>query len=141
MSHEDFLNLDIDITEWSVRFKFRETNYILSEASLGAVAKYRDAITSGITMDSNGTPINSTGFQMAEVNLLASSISKEDDNSKLPVEVVKTWPNRITDKLIESLKENSDMETGTDVDTLKKQRDVLDQRIKSIEQDEEGNGP
>ena len=103
-----------------VPFKIGDKSYFLQEADGEAGAEYRDAMAAGFggEIDDEGNITNrrysGTGVSKAEIVLLShcvyeGSISDTDNAAKVPQETVKAWPDRISQQLVEKVKEISEL--------------------------------
>jgi len=137
------MDFDATLTEWRQEFKFKGCEYLLVEASGGSVCDYKDSIMSAMTLNDASKPVKIGGFQRPELELLATCIRVKDGFREIGIELVEKWPNKITDQLIDLVKEKSNVTVGSEdsLETLEKKRDLLDKQIEEKQADTVGNVP
>jgi len=136
----EVIDFDSGVSEWTQQFKYKDKSYTLTEASGGAVSRYKDGIMRNITLE-DGKAVKSDGFNEPELELLAECTTVEEQGEQRTVSklMVEKWPSRICDRLIELIKKNSEMDSDEDLESLIKKREALDAVIKQREEDTVGN--
>lgn len=93
--------------------------YYLQEADGEAGSAYRDAKMAGMKSelddDGNSKSVSFAGVNKAELILLSCCLYEEngtDTGIRVSRDVIKSWPDRVTQKLVEKVKEISEL-SGT----------------------------
>lgn len=112
--------LDFSDSEFrSIDVKIGEKEYVLQEASGDAVCIYQNAMTKGVTLNSDGKPEKISGLADADPLLVSHCLFDSRGNS-VPVMFVRSLPNRIQEALVKELKEMSGL---TDKDSSENTED------------------
>lgn len=83
--------------------------FTLKEATIGAAAKYRNALLECATIGPDGKPSKFSG--MADVEPLLVSLCLFDaDGNGVPLSTVNEWPSRIVKQLFNRIKDVSDLD-------------------------------
>ncbi len=114
--------------------------YILREASGGAASEHKDATFKAVKVNNQTNTSTFSGIADADLVLLSRCLfedktpaDKPDRKMLMPVQLstVRSWPNRITEPLVEHLKEISGMQVKETKESLtKQQKDVTDKLAK-----------
>jgi hypothetical protein len=83
--------------------------YELREASGDASAKYRNAMLACSTLGPDGKPIRMEGLADVDFFLLSLCLFDKATNVLVTEDVIRSWPNRMCETLIDELKEISGM--------------------------------
>lgn len=104
----------------SVPVTIGDKHYTLREASTEIFAKYRSAIFSRSTMKTtraNKTPeFKIDGLPDLDIYLLSLCLTDDATGHNVPEAEIRNWPNRITEPLIDELKEMSGIQVVVDED-------------------------
>ena len=134
----DTVSLDFSsVAEIEVPVKVRDSTYTLREASGEAAAKYRSAAAACMKMV-DGKTVGISGIGEVE-SLLVSLCLFDDKNKLVKRELINSWPAKIVKALFERCKEISGLDEDASIESLKKQRDKLNEQIKTLEDDALGN--
>lgn len=125
------------------KVRIGKVSYVLREANGEVVSKYQAARMRNIEivdgksrflgseMDVNVILVAGCLFEVCDVT------DKNPSGLRtVPKDLIKTWPHRILEPLIEKTKEISGIDQD-DLETLTKQRDKLEERIAKLRKDEE----
>lgn len=108
---------NLDLTERTQIYTIGGERYILVEASGEAGCNYKNAAAKAVKMDNKGRPTGIGDIASARPILVAGCLFKLVDDNRVPValEVIKSWSDRIQQKLFDKAQELSGMndeETG-----------------------------
>lgn len=120
------------------RLKLADRNFVLREASRGAVVRWKDAQLRSMRMSAEGKPQGMDGFVAAEFVLLSSCLFEVVDKGELPVSVqtISSWPNQVVEAILERLKRISHIDEET-VETLEQRIADAQERLGVIRNREE----
>ncbi len=111
--------------------------YTLHEATGEAACQYRNAAIACSRFGDKGKLAGIQGIGDLEP-LLVSLCLRDAASKPVPQKVIRAWPARVQKRLYDTAKKISQLDETDDLETLKKQRDELDERIKEMD---EGNYP
>ena len=104
------LRLDFDsILLITIPVTIAGQEYELREASGDASAKYRNAMLACSTLGPDGKPTKMEGLADVDFFLLSLCLFEKTTNVLVPEAVIRSWPNRMCETLIEELKDISGM--------------------------------
>ena len=152
MSDEQLMDFDgdNDLSLKKVPFKWKGIPYFIVEASGAAVSKWRNAQMAGAKLVSgdNGDARAVTLGNMAdsELILVSECTFAADKDGNLPVDawgnvdsnkciklnIIRSWPNRVTGPLFEKIKEISGLEETDTVEGLEKKITELQKRLDKL---------
>lgn len=139
------LNFD-DLSLRKVPVTIAKVAYELREATGAAAAAYRGAMMEGSSLGDDGAFRMGSGAQEAGCLLISRCLFRKGESpdglaTLTPVspDTAMGWPDRIVRPLVEAIKEISGMEETEDLDTLRKQRDKLNERVRKLE--DQGKNP
>lgn len=126
-----------DLTPVEIPVKYQGVEYILTEADGAAAAKYRASMLKGmeISVDDEGNRTTKHIAGISEVQPLLVSLCLKDkvSGTRVPLETVKTWSERIIRKLFDKAKEISELdEQSDDLPSLENQLASLQKRIADL---------
>lgn len=114
------------------------TTYILREASGGAASEHKDATFKAVKVNNQTNTSTFAGIADADLVLLSRCLledktpsDKPDRKMLMPVGLatIRSWPNRITEPLVEYLKKISGMQSAETKESLTKQRDDVTAKL------------
>lgn len=124
-----------DITPIELPVRINGKSYTLREATGDAACKYRNEMLKCTTLGPDGKP--STIRNMADVEPLLISLCLFDDKNRMVHHsIIRSWPNRVQNKLYETAKRISELDESTEEDLLK-QRDEIDKQLAKLRGEEE----
>lgn len=100
-----------DILPIEIEVRLNGKVYILKEADGGSCAKYRDAITRAAQIGPDNKPIRYDGVAEAELMFLSLCLweSKGKTYRRVSIDVIRSWPNKVIDRLHSKAVEISNM--------------------------------
>ena len=147
----DDLNFD-DLEPIRLSVNIRKEPFVLCEASAGAAARYRNLITKGASLTSDGRVASLGHMHDAEPRLISDCLfyALKDSEGRprldqlgrpVPEETVRSWPQRLTSKLFEKIKEISpELEKADTEEALEKQIAALQAKLAKLREAAAGNG-
>lgn len=131
-----------DLTPIEIPVVVGQDKYVLREALEDVASKYYNARVYGTKVDDSkvvGLPEDLGGLQALLVSECLFRL--KDDGTPFPNPVgrdlVNSWPSRIVKPLFVKAKEISELDDNDDLKVLKEQREELNKRIKTLEDEEE----
>lgn len=147
MSSMESLDFDSPAPK-DVPFRYRNKSYSLREASHDKAREYRSALLASYRPGAGGL-LPGENLPRTELVLLAGCVYDQDDKP-VPVEEMKTWPNRVIRPLFERVREMSyltDLDTSSvdaldkEISRLQKLRDQLSKEPEDGQGGAAGNSP
>jgi len=119
--------------------KLTSTKCILREASGDVAARYRDAMMRCTTLGPNGRAVKIEGMAGTEAVLVAGCLFYADTNKPVPIDVIRSWPNRVQEALHKKAKEISELDREDEtVEGIESQITDLQKRLAEVKA---GKGP
>jgi len=156
MKQYEDLNFDNDETDLiQIPVTYKGQRYILTEAFGDAVAQWRNAQLAGTTMhqtgDSEDKTIRLGGMADSEPLLVSLCLfnpgpdgrlpinahGNVDSRNRVPLSVVRGWPNRVVGKLFETVKKISGLDQTETVESLDKKIAELQRRKTKLQKSKE----
>lgn len=108
-------------------------SYVLKEASAGAAAAYRNAVTRGMRFE-GGKPAGIDSAADAEPLLVSLCLFEVQGEKRVPVplQTVRAWPYRVQRKLFDWVKENSLLDDQETAESLEDRMAALRERLESL---------
>lgn len=128
---------NLDFTDFAVReieVKFPEKTYKLREASGDVAATYRNESLKCTQFGEDGRVRSVEGMANLEAKLVHYCLL-DGDNKRVPLDIIKAWPERYVKQLFVQAKEMSGLDEDT-LPSLRKQREALDKKIAKLEAEE-----
>jgi hypothetical protein len=122
-------------------FMFKGENYVATEASSTAVVKYQNAAIGVTDLDDEGKPKSVQVNADCELILMAEAtfkVTKDGNREPVPAALIRLWPHRVTEAVIEFIKETSNLGVAKDIVAIDKQIASLQKkRAKLVQQETE----
>ena len=147
----DYHDYDEQIVKWSKGIKINDKFFLITEADGYAAECSRNAAISGSVFHTKDNKMVAGSIGSVEVVLVAACAWPCDSTGKIndmrqraTVDEVREWPSRVVSELHDEIKEKSNLEeTGEeDAETVQGMKDQiakLQQKIRDIEGDKQGN--
>jgi len=117
--------MDVDLNDletlkpFAKDFTYDGTDYVLREASGGAIVEYDNADDATRTYNPETGKLIGIKDRAKLVPLLVSHcIFKKSDNSNVPLATIEKWPDRVLKRLYKAIRQVSDLEGSPDEITL-----------------------
>jgi hypothetical protein len=127
-----------------VLVKVAGTSYVLVEASGEEAARWRSNLATCLRVNAKSGDVGqTTGMGEVDLNFLANCLyctmvdGTQDRSRKLVgIGVIKSWPDRITKRLVAKLKEISDIDQPASKRDVTERMDVLKEQLAKLEADD-----
>lgn len=106
--------------------------YILREASGGSASKHKDATFKAVKVNNQTQTSTFGGIADADLVLLSECLFDRASGKPVPLPTVRSLPNRISEPLVEYLKEISGMQPKETQESLTKQREAIDAKLAKL---------
>lgn len=113
--------------------------YILREADGNASTRYSNARLKYTEV--RGDKVVAIEGMADTEPLLVSLCLFTQEGKPVPEVVIRKWPSRVQSALFDRAKRISNIDQPMDLNALRNARDVIDRRIKELEEDSLGNSP
>jgi len=125
-----------------VPFRHAGVDYVLREATGEAARQYRNAVIACTQFNSDGKPMSIKNVANVEPLLVhLCSFQAGKMGAQVSLDKVKSWPARMVKRLFDKAKEISHLdEVSESLDSLRKKREEIDQKILQMEKAEESLG-
>jgi len=128
-----------DLTLIELPVQIGSGNYILREASGDVTARFKNALLKGTRFGASGKPESVGNVADLDFLLLEGCLRTENDKP-VSMALLRSWPHRVTEKLVERCKKISRMDEGADtVESVTAQIEVLQKQLEKLQQEPEGN--
>lgn len=138
-----WLNLD-DLTPIEIKLRLGGEEYILREASEGAVCQFKNALMRCTKMNSDGKVSFIENAADVEPFLVSLCLFKVTEKGPIPVPLItiKAWTSRVVKPLFDKAKEISNLDDTKDTpDTLLDKITKLQEQRDKLMAGQEGNAP
>jgi hypothetical protein len=126
-------DLNFDIAPVTIQVNIFGVSYVLREASGDATCKYHNFMSENTELK-DGQPYRYHNFADREPLLVSLCLYDATNITPVQLEVVRSWPSRVVEKLFEKVKEISGMNAEEETkETLLKRLDEINKKLAALE--------